>query len=652
MIRDAIAEIVDGRNLSVGIARTVMSEMMSGSATPSQMAAFMTAMRVKGETEEELLGFATEMRANATKISAPEGAVDLCGTGGDGMCTLNVSTAASFIVASAGVPVAKHGNRSVSSRSGSADMLDALGIPFDLPPKAVETCLNTIGFGFMFAPVFHRSMRNVMPARKEIGIRTFYNILGPMSSPACVDYQLMGVYDPEHLRKIAKVLGALGSKRAMVVSGLGTDEITNAGETKVAEVIDGGVREYSLSPEDFGVQVSDAADIAGGSPADNARAAVRILRDVRAQGSEVVLMNAAAALHIAGKAADLEDGMKIARKAVERGASYSKLREFAEISSKLEAEIQARAEVSALRDRRLVADVMRTRSVELVQDIRGQIMSMPDGSTHLADIDELLISSPSALSVLVLRRLRGVLANGTECRCRHPSASARLSEALSSPGVSVIGEYKPRSPTSPPLSVAPDPELAAEVFSRSGIAAVSILQEPEHFGGSQETFAVLRSRLQLPILFKDFVVTDQQVELADMLGADAVLLIAKALNARALDRLIEKTVEMGMEPVVELHDSADIRKTEALDALDRVAILGLNCRDLRSLELSRTMFEELRGSLPEGKLVIAESGVRAGRDVSSLRGFDGVLVGSALTHADDMMATAEELVNAGRSVSR
>jgi indole-3-glycerol phosphate synthase len=190
------------------------------------------------------------------------------------------------------------------------------------------------------------------------------------------------------------------------------------------------------------------------------------------------------------------------------------------------------------------------------------------------------------------------------------------------------------------------------VFSKSGIVAVSVLQEPEHFGGSQETFAMLRSSLQLPILFKDFVVTDRQVELANLLGADAVLLIAKALSAPALDRLIETTVEKGMEPVIELHDSADVRKMEALDALDRVDILGLNCRDLRSLELSRTVFEELRGSLPAGKLVIAESGVRAGRDVSSLRGFDGVLVGSALTQADDMMAMAAELVNAGRSVSR
>lgn len=652
MIRDAIADVVDGKNLSTETARCVMSEMMSGTATPSQMAAFMTAMRVKGETEEELLGFVTEMRANVTRISAPKGSVDLCGTGGDGMCTLNVSTAASFVVASAGVPVAKHGNRSVSSRSGSADMLDALGIPFDLPPAATEECINSIGFGFMYAPLFHKSMRNVMPARKEIGIRTFYNILGPMSNPAGVDHQLMGVYDSKLLPKIAKVLAALGSKRAMVVSGAGTDEITSSGETKVADVRAGVVKEYSLSPEDFGVQTSELTDIAGGSPADNARAAVRILRDARAPGSEVVLMNAAAALHISGRAVDLEEGMEVAQHAIDTGAAFAKLNLFAETASKLEARIQAHCEVEALQDRRLMRDTMRARSAELTRRLIEQIDSMPLGRVHLAGLDGQLFSSPSALTVLVLRRLRGVLADGTVCGQVSRSVSASLSRALSSSGVSVIGEYKPRSPTSPPLSVPPDPELVSSVFAESGMAAVSVLQEPEHFGGSQDLFAFFRSRLDLPMLFKDFVVTSQQVELAQKLGADAVLLIAKALSRPSLDMLIEITTEKGMEPLVEIHDASDVGKVESLANLDMVDILGLNCRDLGNLQLSRTVFDELRDSLPAGKLVIAESGVRTGRDMTRLRGFDGALVGSAIMQADDMMSTAKELVGAGRGVRR
>ncbi|HUU07130.1 MAG TPA: anthranilate phosphoribosyltransferase, partial [Thermoplasmata archaeon] len=236
MIQEGIRLAAEGTALSVDLAEGIMDEMMSGKATPSQMASFLTAMRVKGETKDELLGFVKCMRSKAKRVSAPEGAVDLCGTGGDGARTFNISTVASFVVAACGVPVAKHGNRAISSRSGSADVLTALGIPITLAQADVERCVKETGIGFMFAPRFHESMRNVMATRREIGIRTFFNILGPMSNPADVKRQLIGVYDPRIARTVAEVMHDLGSERVMVVHGAGMDEITNTGPTKVVEL--------------------------------------------------------------------------------------------------------------------------------------------------------------------------------------------------------------------------------------------------------------------------------------------------------------------------------------------------------------------------------------------------------------------------------
>ncbi len=651
MIREAIARVVEGRHLSTQEAREVMSEMMSGTATHSQMAAFITAMRMKGETHQELLGFAAEMRANAVKISAPTGAVDLCGTGGDGKGTLNISTIASFVVASAGVPVAKHGNRSVSSRSGSADLLESLGIPFDLPPESVERCLSRTGFGFMFAPTFHPSMRNVMPARREIGVRTFFNILGPLCSPARVDRQLIGVYDPELVRKVGGVLQALGSKKALVVNSAGTDEITSAGDTRVAEVTGDGVREYVLRPEDFGVERSDLSELAGGSPAENARAALSILRGAEVPGKDAVLMNAAAALYVSGRAAGVGEGMDAASSALDGGRAHAKLRELADAASRLEAEAQSKAAVESLRDRRLAADVMVSRCAEITRDLAGQIGEMPGGKDLLSDIDGSLIRAPSALSVLVLRRLRGVLREASDGPAPLQRSSRRLSDALMSPGLSVIGEYKPRSPTSPPLRVPPTPSHAADVFAASGVAAVSVLVEPEHFGGGPDLFALFRRRLGMPMLFKDFVSTSKQIELAHRLGADAVLLIAKALGPAALDRLVQAAHDEGLEAVIELHDADDVRKLRSAKSLRPTDVLGVNSRDLRTLEVSLGRTTALREHLPRGHPTIAESGVRSGEDLASLRGYDGVLVGSALMQAEDMESVAKGLVAAGRGVS-
>ena len=653
MIREAIRQAVERRDLTMQVAHEVMHEMMAGIATQSQIASFVTAMRMKGETEEELLGFVTAMREDAVRISAPEGAVDLCGTGGDGSGTFNISTVSSFVVAAAGVPVAKHGNRAVSSRSGSADLLAALGIPFDLEPTAVETCLKMTSLGFMFAPMFHKSMRNVLGPRREIGIRTFFNILGPMANPAGVKQQLIGVYDPTLAPLIARVLRDLGTSRAMVVNGEGMDELTNLGKTRVVELIEDEIREYEISPEMFGIDVAEPEDIRGGNPVENARAALSILKGERSPRTDVVALNSAAALYISGRSSSLHEGLELAGEAIRSGRALAKLREFSAFAHDMERERQLERDVSELHGRRIVPEVLRLRCPELCRNLVAQISELNGGTRALKNLDNYLLKTPSVLSVLVLSRLRRVLDDGlvqTNSANRNPLS---LSEAISSShGVSIIAEFKTTYPSAPPLHLSPDPVRVAEAYSAAGVAGVSVLVERDFFGGSPELFSIFRSKLSLPMLFKDFVATEMQIEFAKRLGADAVLLIAKALRPETLETLIGTCVAYGMEPLVELHDTVDLEKFSSCAREDSVRLVGINRRDLRTLEVSKGDLGELRGLVGADKIVIAESGVGCPRDILALRGFDAVLIGSMFMRAENLEKTVLETVSMGRSVGR
>ena len=651
MIRDAIAMVVEGKDLDVTQAKAVMSELISGAATQSQIGAFLTASRMKGETEDELVGFALAMRENSATITAPRNAVDLCGTGGDGAGTFNISTVASFIVSASGVPVAKHGNRSVSSRSGSADLLDALGIPYDLDPASVQASIDSTGFGFMFAPVFHSSMRNVVAPRREVGIRTLFNVLGPMTNPAKVSNQLMGVYDPGIAPKVARVLSRLGVERAMVVNGCGTDEISNLGSTHVSELKDGKVEEYSLSPSDFGLDIVEPKDLLAESPMDSARAAMSILRGEKSPRYDAAVMNAAAAIYISGGARDLAEGLSKASGAVQTGKALQKMREIAEFARGREMERQLTMQVSALRSRRIMPSTLKLRASELSTDLSREIISLQGGKDRLDALEPELLSTPNVLSVISLTRLHSVLSKGVPDMSVQRGDARSFSGSISGRGVSIIGEYKPRSPSSIGAYVPPDPTVAAEVYGQAGVSAMSVLVEDEFFGGGSELFSLIREKTSLPMLFKDFIVTDEQLGLARSLGADAVLLIAKVLTAETLDRFVETCIHKGIEPLVELHDLEDVEKLGSCRNADRVRMVGLNSRDLRTLGTDISMLNSLRLRVPSDKLVVAESGVRTTKDLLSLKGFDAVLVGSALMESQDMLSKAEELVSAGRSVS-
>ncbi|MDJ0810101.1 MAG: anthranilate phosphoribosyltransferase [Desulfobacterales bacterium] len=327
MFRDYLQQIVSGKHLDEKCMADMLSEIFSGQITNAQIGAFMAALATKGETEEELAGAATAMRRKAYRIQCAAGTVvDTCGTGGDGLSTFNISTTTAFVVAGCGVTVAKHGNRSVSSKCGSADVLESLGVRLDLDPELVEEAVGEIGIGFMFAPLYHSAMRHAAQARTEVGLRSIFNMLGPLTNPAGANCQLIGVYAPELTEMFAQTLRLLGSRQAYVVHGHdGLDEITICAPTRVSELKDGQVRTFNLDPVSYFGDLAKAEDLAGGDPQANAAITTAVLAGEKGPRRDVVLLNASAALVAAGKAQDFGDGLDLARKSIDDGAAQAKL---------------------------------------------------------------------------------------------------------------------------------------------------------------------------------------------------------------------------------------------------------------------------------------------------------------------------------------
>jgi anthranilate phosphoribosyltransferase len=329
-----IARVASGASLTRQEAATAFDRMMSGEATPSQMGGLLMALRVRGETVDEITGAVTTMRAKMLGVKAPADAVDVVGTGGDASGSFNISTGAAFIVAGAGVPVAKHGNRALSSKSGSADVLHALGIKIELTPEQVGTCISEAGIGFMFAPAHHPAMKNVGPTRVELGTRTIFNLLGPLSNPAGVKRQMVGTFSKHWVEPMAQVLKNLGADSIWVVHGSdGLDEITTAGSTHVAALENGAVRSFEITPEDAGLQRVRPEALRGGEAKENAAALRDVLMGKRTAFREVALLNAAAGLMVAGRANDLKEAASLARKAIDSGEAGARLERLVSASN-------------------------------------------------------------------------------------------------------------------------------------------------------------------------------------------------------------------------------------------------------------------------------------------------------------------------------
>lgn len=323
VMQDVLALLAERKHLPRELATRAFQVIINGGATPAQMAAFIMALRIKGETVDEITAGATVLRIKAAKITVPDGCIDTCGTGGDAKGTYNISTAAALVLAACGVPVAKHGNRSVTSRSGSADVLTALGVKIDADIPVLERCLRECNIAFLMAPKFHSAMRHVAPVRQELGIRTIFNVLGPLANPALPPYQLLGVYSAAWIEPIAQVLKELGTKTAWVVHGSdGLDELTITGASRVAELKDGHIRTFEITPEDAGLPRASLEDIRGKTPDYNATALKDALSGMESAYRNAVVLNAAAGLVITGKAADLKTGASLAREAIDSGNAH------------------------------------------------------------------------------------------------------------------------------------------------------------------------------------------------------------------------------------------------------------------------------------------------------------------------------------------
>jgi len=321
-----IAKVATGASLSREESRQAFETLLSGEVTPAQSGAFLMALRVRGETVDEIAGAVEALRARMVRVNAPAGAIDIVGTGGDNSGSYNISTLASIIVAACGVPVAKHGNRAASSRSGAADVLAALGVKVGLEPAGIERCLAAAGVGFMFAPTHHASMRHVAPVRVELGTRTVFNLIGPLANPAGVRHQLLGVYSESWLQPLVEVLGSLGSQRIWAVHGSdGLDEMTTTGPTSVVALEDGRIRRFTVTPEDVGLARATIADLRGGEAEHNAAALRAVLAGERTPYRDIAVLNAAAGLVVAGKVADLREGVAAAEAALDSGAARATL---------------------------------------------------------------------------------------------------------------------------------------------------------------------------------------------------------------------------------------------------------------------------------------------------------------------------------------
>jgi anthranilate phosphoribosyltransferase len=332
-LKPLIAKVANGESLNRDEAREAFEILMSGEATPSQIGGFLMALRVRGETVAEIAGAVATMRSKMLPVEAPANVIDIVGTGGDGAGTYNISTLASIIVGGAGVPVAKHGNRALSSKSGTADALSALGVNLEIGPEIIARCIREAGIGFMFASMHHSAMRHVGPSRVELGTRTIFNLLGPLSNPAGAKRQLLGVFSPKWLEPIAEVLRDLGSETVWVVHGDGLDEITTTGITQVTALEDGKIRSFELTPMDFGVQPATLAELKGGDGVANAAALRAVLGGAKNPYRDISLCNAAASLVIAGKAETIAEGMRIAAHSLDSGEAAAALDRLVAISN-------------------------------------------------------------------------------------------------------------------------------------------------------------------------------------------------------------------------------------------------------------------------------------------------------------------------------
>ena len=600
VLTKALDALASRKDLSTEQTAGVLAEIMAGNASEVETAGVLVALRTKGETVEELVGLATTMRDFATPVitGREDELIDTAGTGG-GRPTFNVSTTAALIAAGAGCLVAKHGNRSATGLSGSADVLEALGVRIDLKPDAVARCISEVGFGFMFAPAHHGATRFVVPVRKELAVRTIFNFLGPLTNPAGATRQVIGVSDPRFLETIAGALAKLGARKALVVSSDdGLDEMSTSGETRVVEVDGEQLRTYSVAPEDVGIARAEPAALSGGTPDVNAETTRRIFAGEPGPARDVAVLNAGAAIYVSGIVAVARGG-----RAHRRGHDRRRPRRGGAGRTGITDE--------GVGPRMSVLD-------RIVDDTRDEVK----------------------------RRRKDVPLKKLEKQLEIRAEGFRpFSEALTRPGVSLIAEHKRRSPSAGKIRKGSKVADVVKAYERGGAAALSVLTEPFHFGGSLDDLREARANATLPVLRKDFIIDTYQLYEAAAAGADAILLIVAALERKDLAKLLEEAEALDLDALVEVHDERELEQALEVEA----DVLGINNRDLAdfSVDIERTY--DLLADVPAGKTVVSESGFSTREQLDELErvGVDAVLIGETLMRAPDIEEAVRELTGGG-----
>ncbi len=613
-MKDILERLLDGGHLTEDEAAALLTALAEDRLPGAVAGAFLACLRLKRETPDEIRGFARAMRALARRPALPEGirAVDIVGTGGDGSGSLNLSTGSALLAAASGLAVVKHGNRSVSSRCGSADVLEALGLGLPLDEARAGECLRQTGFTFLFAPHYHPAMKALVPVRKALGVRTVFNILGPLTNPAEPPFMVVGAFSPEVAALMAEALSGLPIERAFVVHGSpGWDEATPCGPFTLFDVRPGSVSEEVRDPADYGIARCEPGDLAGGDAAENAAALREALTGERGPHRDALTLGAGLALEVAGEVATLTDGIRTAGATIDRGAAATLLGQLAGFRT------------------------------------AGRL-----GGAPLSD----LLSRMAASSAD-----RATTARGLEplevLRARALASPAPPVLALTG-GFDLIAEIKRRAPSSGHLreSTAGDVESLAAGYARTDVAALSVLTEPSEFGGTLADLTLAAEAAgDVPVMRKDFLVDSYQVYEARSAGAGGVLLILRILDRATLDSCIRAAADCGLFVLLEAFDEADLQRAGPAAEFCRregVAVLvGLNCRDLATLEVDFGRFAQLADRFPPGVPRVAESGLLGpdqARDVATL-GYDAALVGTSLMRADDPESAARDMLAAGRS---
>ncbi len=601
-LRPVLAKLAQGETLSEAESEDAFGIIMSGEATPAQIAGLLMAMRVRRETVAELTGAVRAMRARMTRIEAPAGAIDVVGTDGDNAGSLNISTAVTFVLAGLGLVVAKHGNRALSSRTGAADVLTALGVNVDVPMDRMAGVLRTAGCAFMFAPRHHAALRHAAGPRVELGTRTIFNLLGPLANPAGVTRQLTGVFDPGWARPMAETLANLGSTDVWLVHGQGLDELTVAGTNQVVALKGGAIREFTIEPEEAGLTRAPVAAVKGGDAAFNAAALEALLGGAPGPYRDTVVLNAAAALVMAGRAGDLREGAEAAARGIDQGAG---------IAAPLR---------RAAQGHRMSAAPMSDALARICADTAAEA-ARRKAATPLAAIER---AARAGLPP------RGFLAAALDARAAGGFALiAEIGVAASPSGGLIRPEF--------------DPALA-RAYRDGGAACLSVLTDGPWFQGEIAHLQAARAAVPLPAIRKDFMLEPWQIFESRAIGADCVLLIMAALDDAMAAELEATALGLGMDVLAEVHDAAELARALRL----RTRLIGINNRNLKTLQTDIATTIALAPQVPTDRVVVGESGLRAHADLARLAavGVRRFLVGESLMRQADVAAATRALLEA------